>query len=395
MKTISSILEINIARILRFIWQEKNASRIAIAKQLDLDKSTVTKIVGYFIELGLVREVGLGNPGPNGGRKPIYIEITKEVFCVGGIEINPERVVCCLLDLHGTVLFQYQEDLTPEIYEEIHLKGVFSNAYKILSAEAEKRGIALIGVGIGIPGLVNSENGIINNSEPLMIYQQCSFSELVSDCTDIPVFIENDARCCCHGELMMNNSPLVKNMIFLLTEYRIRQPVSDSKKNLSIGMGIVMDGKIVRGPEGYAGEFRSMFLEQGGDSQFASDLYSLDSVDPDNDKVFAELSRHVAFLVNVLNIQSVYIGGIEQEYASKIEKMVQERVSVQWAYGQKKDFSVRTATFGGLAVAYGAASMFIEQIFSLPNLMHPEKNGSYLLEYLDFMSMKQRKSKMS
>ena len=62
---------------------------------------------------------------------------------------------------------------------------------------------------------------------------------------------------------------------------------------------------------------------------------------------------------------------------------------------ETKDFSVRTATFGGLAVAYGAASMFIEQIFSLPNLMHPEKNGSYLLEYLDFMSMKQRKSKMS
>ena len=395
MKTISSILEINIARILRFIWQEKNASRIAIAKQLDLDKSTVTKIVGYFIELGLVREVGLGNPGPNGGRKPIYIEIIKEVFCVGGIEINPERVVCCLLDLHGTVLFQYQEDLNPEVFEKNHLNGVFSNAYKILSSEAEKRGIALIGIGVGIPGLVNSESGIINNSEPLMIYKPCSFSELISGCPDIPVFIENDARCCCHGELMMNNSPLVKNMIFLLTEYRLRQPVSDSKKNLSIGMGIVMDGKIVKGPEGYAGEFRSLFLDQSADSQFASEHSSPDSLKDETDAVIAELSRHVAFLVNVLNIQSVYIGGIEQEYASKIEKMIEERVSVQWIYGRKKDFAIKTATFGGLAVAYGAASMFIEQIFSLPNLMHPEKNGSYLLEYLDFMSMKQRKSKMS
>ena len=63
--------------------------------------------------------------------------------------------------------------------------------------------------------------------------------------TDIPISLENDARCCCYGELMNKYDNHVKNSIFVLTEYRVLQPMSKSKKNLSIGLGIIMDGKIV------------------------------------------------------------------------------------------------------------------------------------------------------
>src|SRR5574344_2030840 len=115
MKSINSLSDINVSRILRLIWQQKGISRVEIASKLGIDKSTVTKNVATLKEVGIIHEIAEGVTGPQGGRKPIFLEITPRFACVGGVEINPERFVCCLLDLHGSVLFQHQEMITPDV----------------------------------------------------------------------------------------------------------------------------------------------------------------------------------------------------------------------------------------------------------------------------------------
>ena len=107
-KGINSPADINVSRILRIIWQHKGISRIEIAAELGIDKSTVTKITATLIDMGLICETSHGTTGPQGGRKPIFLEINGTYAGVGGIEISPERFVCCLLDLHGIVLFKQQ-----------------------------------------------------------------------------------------------------------------------------------------------------------------------------------------------------------------------------------------------------------------------------------------------
>ncbi len=64
---------INISRVLRLIWQKKGISRIDIAKELNLDKSTITNIITNFIKIGVVQEMKEGTPGPQGGRRPIFL----------------------------------------------------------------------------------------------------------------------------------------------------------------------------------------------------------------------------------------------------------------------------------------------------------------------------------
>ena len=83
MKSINSQSDINVSRILRLIWQKNGISRIEIAAQLGLDKSTVTKIVSALLDVGIVHEFAHGITGPQGGRKPIYLEIS-EAFAVVG-----------------------------------------------------------------------------------------------------------------------------------------------------------------------------------------------------------------------------------------------------------------------------------------------------------------------
>ena len=398
MKSINSLSDINVSRILRLIWQRKGISRIEIANTLGLDKSTVTKIVASLHDIGIISEMAEGVTGPQGGRKPIFLEIAPMFACVGGIEINPERFVCCLLDLHGSILFQHQEVVRPDMFRELRIEGIFSKAYKMIAYEAIKLGVKMIGIGVGLPALVNSDKGLIECSVPLMIEGQYPFIENVSKYTDIPISVENDARCCCYGEMMISGDPLVKNMVFLLTEYRILQPTEHSKKNLSIGLGLVMNGKLVKGPECSAGEFRSMLWEEGNRGQFFSGQDSFASIITDNDEmnsIFYELAQHIAFLVNTLNLQLVYIGGIEPQHARQIENYIKERVKIQWPYERKSIFDVRMASFGSLSVSYGAAAMFIEQLFALPSLSTPSEKGPSILEYLSTMASKTRDAQTS
>ena len=381
MKSINSPSDINVSRILRLIWQKKGISRVEIASELGIDKSTVTKIVSSLDELGLISQLSQGDTGPLGGRKPIFLQISPSFACIGGVEINPGRYVCCILNMHGTVLFQHQESIQPGLYEKDNYYGIFFRAFEMIASEAEKLGIPLIGIGVGFPALVNSDEGLIIQSVPLMIHQAYAFAQEVSKVIDVPVIIENDARCCCYGEQLLSESHNIRNMLFLLTEYRVLQPTEDSKKNLSVGLGLVVNGRILKGPECSAGEFRSILWDEGNNGQFFSGEDRLESIDNDvMQSVFFELAQHVAFLVNTLNLEQVYIGGIDKQYADKLMALIQERISYQWPYRIQRKYTISLASLETLSVAYGAAAMFLEQMFALPSLSSRSGTGRSVLK---------------
>ena len=57
---------LNSSRVLRDIWINQEISRIRIAKNLDLDKSTISSIVTELLEIGVIRETSVGEAGPQG-----------------------------------------------------------------------------------------------------------------------------------------------------------------------------------------------------------------------------------------------------------------------------------------------------------------------------------------
>ena len=383
-KQTNIVADVNILRVLRFIWQHKDASRIKVASELGLDKSTVSKITSKLVDLGIVEEASLGDSGVQGGRRPVFLKIKGNYACVGGIEINPERFVCCLIDLNGTVLFQWQEDISPQRYKELGCKGIFFKAYEFISDTAKRLNISLVGLGVGVPGMVDSSAGKIVQSVSLMIENPYDFIEDISSEIDIPVYLENDARCCCFGEKLLVKDESILNMLFVLTEYRVIQPKSSSKKNLSVGMGLVLNGNMYRGQEESAGEFRSM-LWDGGVGQFSSLVVSSDSSDFNNgslEMVFHELARHIAFLVNILNLDEVYIGGLGKDLTDRIVALVQECTENQWPYGIPRKYKIKADSLGDFSVAYGAAAMVVEDFFSLPNLSGSPKKISFIMEQL-------------
>ena len=94
----------NISRVLRHLWQKKGISRVEIAKELTLDKSTITNIVSGLMKKGVVHEMAEGKSSPQGGRKPIQLAINKDYGCVAGIEIQPNYYEIVVVNLEGCAL---------------------------------------------------------------------------------------------------------------------------------------------------------------------------------------------------------------------------------------------------------------------------------------------------
>lgn len=92
---------LNTSRVMREIWINKQISRIQIAKNLGLDKSTISSIVANLLNDGIIREHAEGEAGPQGGRKPVYLTLNRSYACVLGIEFRPESYTAVAVDLQG------------------------------------------------------------------------------------------------------------------------------------------------------------------------------------------------------------------------------------------------------------------------------------------------------
>lgn len=369
MKASGLLSEEKIIKILKLVWEKNKISRVEIASLLNMDKSTVTKTVTELTEAGILRETHQGISGPLGGRRPVYLEITGDFACVGGIEINPDGVACCLLSLQGEMLFNYIDESSPK--EKI--EDSFARGTKILKDKAKELNIRLIGIGVGLPALLESEKGCITYSLPLRISEPVQIVSAFSKIAELPVLIENDARCCCFSEKinsLLNSRPSdVKNMIFVLTEYRAYESIQHSPKNLAVGLGLVLNSQILKGPDDSAGEFRSMLWEEGNKGQFCAGEGNLSSTITDNEElhsIFFELAQHIAFLVNTLNLSTVIVGGIEKSYLNILKGYVEERIKIQWSYKNQRDIQIKMASYGQFAVAHGAASMYLTKLFAIP-----------------------------
>ena len=95
----ASVRIINRGRVLRLLFQEGSMTQLEIKNRLNLSGPTVTQILQFFKEAGLLRE---GDEIPSsGGRKPRPIEFCYRSFFAVGVEIRRHHVDVQVMDLKG------------------------------------------------------------------------------------------------------------------------------------------------------------------------------------------------------------------------------------------------------------------------------------------------------
>jgi predicted NBD/HSP70 family sugar kinase len=185
------------------------------------------------------------------------------------------------------------------------------------------------------------------------------------------VLIDNDARCGCWSVLSYHRAESPANFLFLFGEFRSVDRTHKRRKDLSVGFGIVLDGRVFYGDEGASGEFISAFREADQDNQFSITDEEAQAIDTDpgiRSRVLRELARNASLVSNVINVNVLYVGGSILAYGEELAAGLKEEARRHATYRRNEGFTVRLTVHGEHVVAYGAAGMVLERFFSVPDL---------------------------
>lgn len=226
--------------VLEFIINNPPISRAELAKQLSLTKATISNIVQDLLDQRFIQEIGSAQTAM--GRKPILLQFNKSYGFALSLEIQPHQIVALITNLKGESQKIEKYSFCPQDNLFKSLKSIL-NFYTNESPDFKDR---IIGVSIGIYGVVQKNEIIFTPYYPL----PCTgLGKLLEEKFNVPVVIENEANLSVLGEAAFHHK--YKNMIHI--------NVHDG-----IGMGILVDGRLYKGRDGYAGEFGHTILFPDG-----------------------------------------------------------------------------------------------------------------------------------
>ncbi|MBN2618017.1 MAG: ROK family transcriptional regulator [Spirochaetales bacterium] len=390
MATQSELFKNNISQVLRCIWLHEGISRVDISKELQMDKSTVTKIVSYLLDIDVIKTEDEGEAKVTGGRKPVPLSINVDFGCIIGIEIQTDSYIGVITNLRGEVISLQSNKMDYSNMDLVESFCKIVDELKPFTAPYD-----LLGIVLGLSGIINPFDGVVIKSNPMNIYEEYKFVEKIKEKTDIPVLIENDANCCCWGELTSLKRERPRNMIFILGEFREVETHHAYYPGIGFGFGIVIDGKVYYGSEFSAGEFKSLFSKAPSVSQFSlqdSDIENIQNKPEELMKLLRELCVNVSLVINFFNINEIIIGGAVEQYYDIISLMLSQEIQRNWLYPGQMTYNIVTSNQSQKSVAYGAACMFLERLFGIPDInssTHEVLQGVELLEKLKLIHIKE------
>jgi len=197
----------NLSRVFETVWKNQNFSRIDIARKLELYRSTVSNIIGTLVDSGLICEGERGEPTEKGGRKPVFLSVNPDFGSIIGIEIQLDYYHVTVVTFDGKSIFEDfgRTPVNPLLIEKPEELFVYMVDSILMSIQEDVNDNPLhpLAISIGIPGIIDVDKGIIKRSEPFRL-NDFDYASVLGKRYGIPLFIENDARCCSWLQLALN-----------------------------------------------------------------------------------------------------------------------------------------------------------------------------------------------
>jgi predicted NBD/HSP70 family sugar kinase len=234
------IKDYNELNVLRFIKHHGPISRADISKKQHISKAGISEIVARLIDQDYIFETGVGNSTNRGGRRPILLTFNQKAGYVVAIEIKRSFAKASLIDMNATMHDMQVVSFPLGCSLDIVLNKVFPVIHNMLDIDWVKRSKA-IGLGIGIPGLIDYDAGCIKLSDSLKSWEKYPIRDKFEKEFNIPTIIENDVKTLALGECLFGKGIDHENLVNLW--------IGDG-----IGAGIILNGSLIRGVTASAGE---------------------------------------------------------------------------------------------------------------------------------------------
>ena len=391
------IKDYNELNVLRFIKQNAPVSRAEIAKNYHISKAAVTEIIARLIRQGYVSEVGVGDSTTRGGRKPIMLEFNHAAGHVIAIEIKRNHAKVALVDLEANIHCLEQVNYT----EGSRFETVTEKIFPVIHTFRQEKWLQKskpIGIGIGIPGIIDYSHGCIKVSDTLHNWEKVGIREMFQNEFGLTTVLENDVKTQTLGECLFGEGKESDNLVNLW--------IGDG-----IGAGIIINGNLIRGHTASAGEvgydelgfflkdqkcFPMLYrgqkdfgdilsnkllleaardaLQNGRDSTMTLDNISLqelacaaDKKDPLATTLLREYADILGIicinLINMLNIELLIISGELVNKCQVLLEFLKERVHKDILREPAQAVKVVPGSLKDTGIVLGATGLVLEDLF--------------------------------
>jgi len=226
--------QLNRRAVMSVLTTAKKISRSEIARRTGLSRASVSILVDELIEAGLAEEAGVGES--TGGRPPILVRLKRTSRMVIGAEMVDNEWIIVAVDLAARI----QRKLVVSIGNgsaEAALQTLIKGIKELLPVIPVP---LLPAIGLGTPGLVDHDTGVIKSAADLG-WQDVPVARVIEDELGVPAYVINRHKAGGVAEVRYDRSMDDREIVYI-----------------GIGTGIVMalfhEGNLVKGASSSAGE---------------------------------------------------------------------------------------------------------------------------------------------
>ena len=365
-----------------------------LTKELKISIPTITKLVQELVDENIVSD--LGKVETQGGRSPNVYGLTSSTLYFAGVHVGRDRMTCVITDLHNNLVYEVTYEDFELTDREQCLDTICDNIVNFLENCGYDRA-KILGVGVCIVGRVNTSEG---RSYHYFTSIEENLRDILEQRVGLRVLLENDTRARCYAEYNFSRSKTESNVIYL-------------HLGLGVAIGIVSDGKLYYGKNGFAGEFGHIpffdnekicfcgkkgcletevsgiaieekmneLVRNGANTILRKRYEAMEQIHIDDivnaarnddnlsialiEEAGEKVGKAVAFLINTFNPESVIVGGnlaAAGDYIMLPLKSATNKYSLSLVY---KDTKFRVSKMGRNANAWGVAMLMRNSIIGL------------------------------
>src|SRR5947209_2801861 len=248
--TLAWLRDRNRQRVMEIVRMHGQFSQADVARATGLSRTTVSTLIAELKEAGLVADVDTRSAHARGGRPGVQLVLRNPSHVVVGIDFGHSHVAIAVADLAHNVLAERWYDLDVN-REAARALDVAADLFAEVLSEVSAERTSVLGVGMGIPGPVDRAHGTAGSATILPGWVGLRIAGEMEQRLGIPVRIENDANLGALAELTWGAGRDCSNFAYI-------------KAATGIGAGIVIDGRLLRGATGTAGEIGHTTLDEAG-----------------------------------------------------------------------------------------------------------------------------------
>jgi predicted NBD/HSP70 family sugar kinase len=244
---------VNTSALLTWVHHNGPTTRARLTRELGLNRSTIGDLTSLLCDTGLVQELRPDQVDLEGvqvrrsGRPSLVVSPRPDVGVLA-LMLDVDRIVAALFGLGGELGERRERRHQPGVHE---VEQVVESATQMCRDVLRSRpDMAVLAVGVSVPGLVRSSDGLVHFA-PNLGWTDVQFVDLLSRALELPVTVGNDAD------------------LGVLAEHLYGAAVGSSEVayvggTVGIGGGFLVHGQPLRGAEGYSGEVGHLTVDPEG-----------------------------------------------------------------------------------------------------------------------------------